>query len=162
MASIACKACAADDIQMLEAIGNKALWGALSWRAAAGQAGVRPDTLKNHMEKHVVLEAVREAQAAEADRLDEMIAEARAGLEQQFYLAADDVKPLVLVAIQNLEGLRLTKPSQETLIKALKTIQEMTGMKNEQRLMLEYANKMFGQKPIEVNSTNTPVRAIEA
>ena len=55
------------------------------------------------------------------------------------------MKPLFAVAIRNLRGLGDTKPSQQHLIQALKTIQEMTGMKQEQRMMLQFAEAMFGE-----------------
>ena len=69
-----------------------------------------------------------------------LIEEARKGLIESFALAPPDVKPLFLVAIQNLDGLRSMKPSAAELTRALKTIQEMTGMKNEQRMLLQFAD----------------------
>ncbi|MDQ2938834.1 MAG: hypothetical protein M3R67_15240 [Acidobacteriota bacterium] len=102
------------------------------------------------MESHVVAPAVAQELGRARDELDALIEQARQGLMDQFYLSPDDVKPLILVAIQNLAGLRDTKPSQESLIRALKTVQEMTGMKNEQKLMLGFAEAMWKRPPAPV------------
>jgi hypothetical protein len=139
-----------------EAIGMDALGERISWREAGRRADCLGRSLQTHMEKHYIAAALAEHQ----DEMDRLIAEAKAGLLEQFAIAPPDVKPLVLVALQNLEGLRAMKPSQEHLIKALKTIQEMTGMKNEQRLMLGFAEAMFGRKAIPVASTSKKVGAL--
>lgn len=146
----ACKVCLSPLLEEIEAHGREALEGTISWRRAAANGEVTPQSLKNHMDNHVIAPAVAEAQAAQRDEMDLLIEEAKQGLLEQFYFAPPDVKPLILVAIQNLEGLRFTKPSQEALIRALKTVQEMTGMKNEQRLLLGFADAMFRQKPLKV------------
>jgi len=86
--------------------------------------------------------------------------EARQGLLEQFSFAPADVKPLILVAIQNLDGLRHTKASQQQLIAALKTVQEMTGMKNEQRMLLGFAKAMFGEEKRPVIDVRPPKLAL--
>lgn len=161
MTASVCKVCECDDLTHAENLGHQCLEGALSWRKAAIELGVRDTGLKNHMLKHVVAPAVAEATAEAQDHIDDLIAEARAELEQQFFIAPPDVKPLILVAIHNLEGLRYTKPSQQHLIAALKTVQEMTGMKNEQRMLLGFAKAMFGAKPTVVTIESKPQRVLE-
>ncbi len=102
------------------------------------------------MDRHVIAPAIKAAEDEAADEMTKLIAEAKQGLTEQFWFAPADVRPLILVAIHNLEGLRNTKTSQETLVKSLKTIQEMTGMKNEQRMLLGFAQAMFKPKALEV------------
>lgn len=154
-----CSICGADSRDEMEELGRQALAGELSWRKASFAAGgVNPTSLKNHMLRHVVAPEVAEAEEQARDEMDALIDEAKQGLMEQFYVAPPDVKPLILVAIQNLDALRATRPSQDNLIKALKTIQEMTGMKNEQRLMLGFAKAMFSK---QVAATSEPV-AVES
>lgn len=161
MAASACKVCDSDDLTHAENLGQQCLTGELSWRKAALELGVRDTGLKNHMLKHVVAPAIAEATAESEDRMYALMAEAKAELEAQFFIAPPDVKPLILVAIHNLEGLRSTKASQQHLIAALKTVQEMTGMKNEQRMLLGFAKAMFGSKPEAITIESTPLRALE-
>jgi len=112
--------------------------------------GLRHESLKNHMEKHVVAVAAAEADSAAQELMRDYIERSREELLEQFEVVPADIKPLILVAVQNLDGLLLTKPSMETLIKALKTIQEMTGMKQEQRMLLEMSRGARRAKPIKV------------
>lgn len=140
-----CKACHHDQRDALEEYGRGVLVGRGSWRQGRELFGLHPQSFKSHMEKHVVAPEV-DAINEEIDyAMDKLVQEAREGLYEQFRLASDDVKPLVLVAIHNLDGLRNTKTSQENLVRSLKTIQEMTGMKNEQRMLLGFANAMFAK-----------------
>jgi hypothetical protein len=142
----------ADDQAHLEELGHRAERGEISWRAAAREAGMgtassASTSLKNHMEQHY---ASREERAVESEMelsINEAIQELRVAMRN----APAEVKPLYLVAIQNVQELRSTKPSQQHLIQSLKTIQEMTGMKQEQRLMLQFAEAMFREveaKPV--------------
>lgn len=144
--------------------GQLAIHGEVSWNAAAKAIGVYPQTLKTHMMKHLVLPSLKEADEEKNTHLRALIEVAKGELEAQFYVSPSDVKPLILAAIHNLDGLLTTKPSQEVLLRALKTAQEMTGMKTEQRLMLDFADAMFGQKPVPraVPSTTEKVLEIEA
>ncbi len=137
-----CQVCLAPNQSAIEAVGERALRGDLSWRAAAREAGMedRYASLKTHMESHFVEAQVREVE----DEMEVAIKDAVQDLYRQMRSAPAEVKPLYAAAIRNLQGLRDTKPSQQHLIAALKTIQEMTGMRQEQRLMLHFAEAMFG------------------
>lgn len=155
MAVERCITCAADNQLELEAQGLEAMAGNISWREAGRRAGIAHVPLKNHMEKHYVDAVVAKAD----DELDSLIAVAILELAQNMLHAPAEVKPLYAAAIVNLRGLKETKPSQAHLISSLKTIQEMTGMRQEQRLMLTFAEAMFN-KPNALVST--PARALEA
>jgi len=144
-----CKTCGSPDQESIEELGRQALAGTLSWTKAAAQAGVTRGALQNHMAEHVVAPAIAAAESEAKSEMELLIADAKKGLMSQFYMAPDDVKPLILVAIHNLEQLPSTKPTQEQLIRSLKTIQEMTGMKNEQRMLLGFAQAMFKPKPVD-------------
>lgn len=138
-----CSVCNADNRDFLEELGQAALDGATSWRAAAREAGLsHHQGLKNHMEKHFAAPASAEEMVLEAisGDLAEMVEE----LKAQARLAPPEIAPFYAVAIRNLAGLAETKPSQQHLIQALKAIHEVTGMKMEQRLMLEFAKHQFG------------------
>jgi hypothetical protein len=102
--------------------------------------------IKTHMEKHRLL---AHEQAEELGWGDFDFEEAIQDLVYASQMAPAEVRPLYAVAIANLRGLKDTKPSQDNLIKALKTIQEMTGMRQEQRLMLEFGRALFGERRIE-------------
>lgn len=164
MPPIPCKTCSATNQDELEAVGLRALSGEISWAEAARLAGfTRQQALQNHMEKHYVTAVVEEAK----DELDGLIAEAVVDLQQAMRLAPPEVKPLYAAAIVNLRGLAQTKPSQQHLIQALKTIQEMTGMRQEQRMMLVYAEQMFGEllptpSVIEIEAVSDAVLVDEA
>lgn len=144
MAAITCKTCLADNQDELEALGLRAMAGEISWRSAAKLAGYgHYMPLRNHMEQHYV----QQRQPVVLDEMGRYIEEAVADLLGQFSVAPPEVKPLILAAIHNIRELRDTKPSQQHLIMALKTIQEMTGMKQEQRMMLLFAERMFNEIP---------------
>lgn len=133
----------------MEAEGLRARAGEISWREAAELAGLRyHQPLKTHMDKHyvdVVQVEVRNAIASAEAEFDGLVNESILGLQEQMRLAPPEVKPLYAVAIQNLGQLKQTKGSQQNLISALKTIQEMTGMRQGQRLMLQFAEAMFAE-----------------
>lgn len=121
----------------------------VTWASASRQLGYGDQrSLKNHMEKHVTLRS-RAAQDVELRQAeDELDAAIEGAVEELFVsmrMAPAEVKPLYAAAIRNLRGLAETKPSQQHLIQALKTIQEMTGMKQEQRMMLQFAEAMFAE-----------------
>ncbi len=152
----ACSICIHLSQPDIEAAGNRAINGDLSWRAAAAMFDVRSQPLKHHMLTHVLQPEVAAAQAELTNEMDLLIQEAKEGLLEQFRLSPADVKPLILVAIQNLDGLRNTKPSMETLIRALKTVQEMTGMKSQQRLMVDFAKAMYAPRESPALSVSKP------
>lgn len=143
MPSMRCKACDADNREELEALGLQCISGEMSWREAERQGGYPRQSLLNHMEKHYVNAVVREAE----DEMDGLILDAVAELRASMKMAPTEVKPLYAAAIVNLRGLQDTKPSQQHLITALKTIQEMTGMRQEQRMMLSFIDAMEFAKP---------------
>lgn len=138
-----CTVCNADNRDFLEELGQQALDGAISWRAATREGGLPShQSFKNHMEKHFA--APPSTEDVVMDALGGDIAGMVEELKAQARIAPPEVAPLYAVAIRNLAGLEETKPSQQHLIQALKAIQEVTGMKMEQRLMLEFARHQFG------------------
>lgn len=140
----ACKVCEADNRDAIEAVGLQALKGDISWRAAGREVDwTNYASIKNHMETHYIQEELRSVE----DEMDAAVQESIAELYLAMRTAPAEVKPLYAAAIRNMQGLKDTKPSQQNLITALKTIQEMTGMKQEQRMMLLFAEKMFGEVP---------------
>lgn len=138
-----CSICQNSDVGIINSYGLKASHGDLTWAEAARQAGLtggKPAMkLRKHMENHYVNVAATEV----GEALDRMILEGVAALEEQFSMAPPEVKPLYAAAILNLRGLKDTKPSQQHLILALRTIQELTGMKSEQRILMAFAQRMF-------------------
>lgn len=158
--AVTCRVCTADNQDEVEAVGLKALAGELSWRAAGREVGwSNYASIKTHMERHYVAEQVRVAN----DDMDRLIAESVRELQNQFVLAPPEVKPLLLAAIHNVQELRNTKPSQQHLIQALKTVQEMTGMKQEQRMMVLFAKAMFAEvdAPVPAPAIEAPVIDVE-
>jgi hypothetical protein len=153
MAAATCKTCEAPNRDEIEALGLKAVSGEISWREAARDSGLaRYQSLQNHMDKHYVDNVAREAES----EFDTLVIEGVAELRQAMRTAPAEVKPLYAVAIMNLKGLAETKPSQQHLIQSLKTIQEMTGMRQEQRLMLTFIDSMFAKPP----AVSEPARPI--
>lgn len=148
-----CKVCSALNIDDIEAAGLRALSGELSWRAVGREVDMTNyASIKNHMENHYVAAVAR----AVDDDMQRYIEEAVTELKAQFAISPPEVKPLILAAIHNVRELRNTKPSQQHLIQSLKTIQEMTGMKQEQRMMLLFAEKMFGEVPSPAPKAELP------
>lgn len=144
-----CTVCNADNRDFLEELGQQALDGAISWRAATRDAGLNShQSFKNHMEKHYAAPSSNEELVMDAmvGDLATMVEELKANAR----LAPPEIAPFYAVAIRNLAGLQETKPSQQHLIQALKAIHEVTGMKMEQRLMLEFAKHQFGLGDTEV------------
>lgn len=142
----ACKVCLSTQSDAIEAEGLRATNGEISWRLAtrnlddAGFSILR-SSLQNHMENHYTANEIRVVE----EEFDAAIREGVADLFAAMRHAPPEVKPLYAAAIRNLQGLRDTKPSQQHLIMSLKTIQEMTGMKQEQRMLLQFAEQMFGE-----------------
>lgn len=138
-----CSICNHDERDRLEELGQQALDGAISWRAAARDGDLsHHQSLKNHMEKHYALPPSEEELLMGA--VSEDIAEMIEGLKQQARIAPPEIAPFYAIAIRNLAAIENTAPSQQHLIQALKAIHEVTGMKMEQRLMLEFAKASFG------------------
>lgn len=146
MPSPTCKVCDSDKESELEALGLEASRGKRSWRSlepVIKPYGVTRFSLKNHMERHYV-SAVEATEAVILDSYEGLVLEAVRDLTDAMKSAAPEVKPLYAVAIRNLQELHNTKPSQQHLVNALKAIQDVTGMKSEQRMMLAFAERMFG------------------
>lgn len=138
-----CSICNHEQRDLLEDLGQQALDGAISWRAAARDGELNHHQgLKNHMEKHYAAppSVEDEVLAAASEDIREMVED----LKAQAKVAPPEIAPFYAVAIRNLAGIEETKPSQQHLIQALKAIHEVTGMKMEQRLMLEFAKHQFG------------------
>jgi hypothetical protein len=143
----ACRVCSSDKRGDIELIGSQALNGEASWRAAAQAAEVTHQSLKNHMENHYVHpDTTGELAAAQVldNELSRLMLQTEAELLDQMSRAPAEVKPLYAVAVRNLRGIKETRPSQRNLIDALRTVHEVTGMRMEQRLMLEFAKAAFG------------------
>lgn len=83
------------------------------------------------------------APEAPSSPLDPLIEESIEALTEQCRIAPADLKPLYLSAIHNLRGLAATSPSQQHLQNALKSIHEITGMKMNQQLMLQFGMARF-------------------
>lgn len=163
MPPIPCKTCSADNQDELEAVGLRAVAGEISWREAARLVGwSRHQALQSHMEKHYEAPAV----ANETDLLDGAINNTIAELLEGLPLQPAAVRPLHIIAIVNLRKVKESK-SHSQLIQALKTAQEMTGMRQEQRMMLSFMEAKFKEKlplPLKVleNVTDAEVIDLEA
>lgn len=138
-----CRICERDDVETLEEDALPALLGQVTWQSVATKYDL-PNIkgLQNHMKRHYIPPPTAEEEVANA--LDPLIHQVAKELAEQMAYAPPEVKPFYVVAIQNLRGIKSTKPSQKDLISALKAIHEVTGMKMEQRLMLEFAKHQFG------------------
>lgn len=139
-----CKTCLADNQDEMEEVALLAMDGQISWAEAARQLELpHAKGLRNHMDRHWQPPVAPSAVALEdyeqqvADTISELM------VEMRFAPAA--VKPFYAIAIQNLKGLKDTKASQQHLINALKGIHEVTGMRMEQQLMLDFAKHHFNQ-----------------
>jgi hypothetical protein len=62
-------------------------------------------------------------------------------LQHEMELAPPTIAPLYALALRNLEGLEDTKPSQEHLIRALKAIHEITGLRLQQHMLVAFARE---------------------
>lgn len=158
----ACKVCNAPNRDAIEALGREALDGTRSWRSCADPAkggfdGLNHTSLKNHMEKHFVSETQREIE----DEWKSMVGETIEELKLKMAQVAPELRGYYVVMVQNLQGLLDTKPSQENLLKAMKFLQEATGMKQQQQLLLDYL-KAFksAPKPRAVESASEVVEEL--
>lgn len=150
--STTCGICNSERLEELEALAAEAVEGNISWREAARQLGLsHHNSLKNHMERHWTPPLAPQEQALQD--WPELVAQTIQELSDQMRFAPTEVKPFYLIAIQNLKNLDQTKPSQKNLIDALKAVHEVTGMKMEQRMMLAFAQEMFGTSPAVVEAT---------
>lgn len=159
MASDACSICTADNLEELEQLGLAAQNGDISWRSAARDGGLNHHAkLQNHMERHYVDPFEVDVNDFAVELTEEVLRTKRLLLEKS-RMAPVDVRPLYLTAIHNLDKLEQTKPSQQVLVAALKTITEMTGMKMEQQLMVEFAKYAFNPE-LDQASPATPIAAV--
>lgn len=141
-----CKVCLHPDMETIEAMGLRAEAKEIPWSdivAAYPDDFTHIKGIQNHMQRHYVTPPTATDVALED--YDGLLADTIRELQEQAALAPAEVKPFYVIAIQNLKGLDQTKPSQQHLINALKGIHEVTGMKMEQRLMLDFAKHHFGQ-----------------
>lgn len=157
-----CKTCNHQDRAAVEAVGLLAVNGEISWREAARRVEYSdPPALKRHMENHFLQGEVVDSTQEFKDRCERT---ARL-LEDGLPLLPPEIQALRLVQIHNLRHLHASKPSTQHLIMASKTEQEMTGMKAGQKLLLAFAEGMFGVKApaevIQVESTSHTVRELE-
>jgi hypothetical protein len=139
-----CATCNAENQAELEAAALEVMAGSRSWRSLAREFDLTHATgVRNHMERHYT--SVRAAgNAVQRSEVEDLTRQTIDELTEQMSRAPAEVKPFYAVAIQNMRGLADTKPSQQHLINALKAIHEVTGMKMEQRLMLQFAQHQFG------------------
>ena len=126
----ACGVCTSPNVEAIEEVGKLCLRGELSWRKGNEQAGYHNyQAFKRHMENHYVSPA--DAAAAKSQdvldaRLQVEIDQAAEELLHNMSVAPPDLKPLYATAVHNLRHLTETKPSQQHLVAALKTIHEIT------------------------------------
>lgn len=137
-----CKICLNPQRAEIEAMCLEAIAETKSWRSVfmAFELTGNPASLKNHMDKHYapVVDVVM-------SDFDDLVAECIVGLKELLATAPAELKPLYLTAIKNTMGIARTQPSQQNLINSLKVIQEVAGMKQEQRFLLEYSKHAFPQ-----------------
>lgn len=141
---VECKTCSAENRDEQEDVACLALDGQISWAEAARRLGLtHAKGLQNHMEVHWSPPAT--ATEVVLEEFDQQVADAIRDLMDEMRFAPVAVKPFYAIAIANLKGLDQTKPSQQHLINALKGIHEVTGMKMEQQMMLDFARHHFNQ-----------------
>jgi len=142
MAQDTCGICNSDRRDELEAAGLLAWSGKISWREAVRRTGLNHhNSLKNHLLKHYEIDPadLPAPKLTFKDHINQTVE----GLEQQLALAPIEIKPFYLAAIHNLLKLDKSQPSQKFLMDSLKAIQEVTGMKMEQRLLFAFAQEHF-------------------
>ena len=138
--STRCLICRSGKAGTIEAVGDLAKAGTISWREAARRTGYRVDTLKRHMEAHVTVPDTT------GGPLEELVTQTISSLEEMYPTLPPDVRPLLLVVIHNLQHLATTRPSQQHLIQALQALGEITGMKQQNRILLEFAKAAFANR----------------
>jgi hypothetical protein len=162
MARVTCNICKADNRDAIEAAGEKATNGQMTWAAAAREFGI-PDqrSLQNHMEKHYVSEVVsavatqRETFEGQVLRTyEELIAEAEN--EPDPHLRA-----LTLQEAHNTLGIPHTRPSQENLLKTRKQKQDEQAQQNSMSALAWFITKMSHSAvappvPVEVLTLELP------
>lgn len=79
------------------------------------------------------------------DELQAAIVQAEKDLLEMSAAAPPMVRPLYLTAVHNLRSLLKTQPNQQNLIAALKSAQEITGMKAQHQLLLSAGETMFAK-----------------
>lgn len=138
-----CGICTLPNVEVVESAALDALDGSRSWKSLGDEYSINRQSLKNHMEKHY--RATPSLTSLAMEGLDPAIAMNIEELQGRMAIASPEIKPFYAIAIQNLKGLLETKPSQQNLIAALKAITEVTGMKQSQTLMIEFARHQFNQ-----------------
>ncbi len=126
----------------VEAMNEKKPWK-VAWRDSG--TGASEYFFKKHMAEHYKPPAEEAFERVFSD-LESMLED----LQVAAKMAPPEVRPLYAVAMHNLRLLEETKPSQQNLILALKGIHEITGMKAQQRVLLDYARAAFGTTPAKV------------
>lgn len=157
-----CKICLNPQRAEIEAMCLEAIAETKSWRSVfmAFELTGNPASLKNHMDKHYapVVDVVM-------SDFDDLVAECIVGLKELLAAAPPELKPLYLTAIKNTMGIARTQPSQQNLINSLKVIQEVAGMKQEQRFLLEYSKHAFPPPiqhvPLEVGELESAIEVEE-
>jgi hypothetical protein len=138
-----CKVCDSPDIDGIEADGLLAVKGQIPWAEVARRWDLTHHKgVQNHMARHYMPPPSADQEFSE--QFDPLVSASVEELAEAMKWAPAEVKPFYAIAIQNLRGLADTKPSQQHLINALKAIHEVTGMKMEQQLMLQFAERKFG------------------
>lgn len=146
MSSTACSICNAENLEELEELGLLAQAGDISWREAMRRGELNHfKKLQVHMDNHYVAPVQREANAFTRE-LDEEVLRTQQLLLEKARMSPVDVRPMYLTAIHNLAHLHELKPSQQVMVQALKAATEMTGMKMEQQLMVEFAQYAFEEQ----------------
>lgn len=154
-----CAVCNAEDIDELEEVGRQAMAGDISWRKAAEVSGRTRQSLKTHMESHVLAQVEKSAN----DEFEAMVEQAISELAIKFASAPPELKADYLVAMHNLRGLKDTKPSQQNLIAAMRAVNEVIQMKQNTALMFQFARAAFNAapKPAELEQPVIDVEEVE-
>lgn len=157
-----CSICTNDHRENLERLGLEALQERRSWRSITTETDLTHTAgLRNHMEKHFTHSLVERAKQEQGDALAGFLKEALSELTMAMAVAPTETKPLYAMMIHNLSSLEKTQPSQQSLIAAAKAIHEITGMKMQQRLLLNYAEAFQGALPAPKKELEPPIEDAE-
>jgi len=85
-------------------------------------------------------------------------------LHHEMQMAPPTVKTLYMLLIRQIDGIKNAKPSADAIVKTTTAIAQITGMRQQQALLLAYADKMFSgtsRAPAVQPSTTVVRRALE-
>ena len=116
---------------------------------AKGGGSLSLSTISYHKNHVVVVDPFEESQAQLVE-----------DLHREMAMAPPTVQPLYMVLIRQLDGIKGMKPSADSVIKAATAIAQITGMRQQQALLLAYADRAFnaGSRPAPTPVPATTVR----